>query len=79
MGNYFNTSLLVGILGFLLEFTFNSKNLIYSPSAFLRNIYENMTFVIGKLNFVSYQFAFRLIFSLRPKKPFGLRNVATYM
>ena len=33
-------------------------------------MHENMTFVIGKFNFVSYH---------RPKKPFGLQNVARYI
>ena len=35
---------------------FQFQNLIYFPNACVRKIYENVTFVIGKLNFVSYQF-----------------------
>ena len=41
-------------------------------------MHENMRFVIGKLNFVSYQFVLKCP-PIRPKKPFGLQNVATYI
>ena len=40
-------------------------------------MHENMVFVIGKLNFISYQFVLGA-FPLRPKKPFGQRNIDTY-
>ena len=56
---------------FRIETAFNSKSLIHSFGARVRNMHENMTFVIGMLNYVSYQFV--LVLSvLRPKKTFGI-------
>ena len=54
------------------------NNILYSSSACLRNMHENVTFVIGKFNSLSYQFVY-VLFPLRPKKPFGPQNVATYI
>ena len=51
-----------------IDLTFDSKSLIYSTSACPCNKWENMTFAIGKLNFVSYQFILGAL-PLRPKKP----------
>ena len=56
---------------FRIETTFNSERFIHSFGARVRNMHENMTFVIGMLNYVSYQFVLVLSI-LRPKKPFGL-------
>ena len=66
------------------ELTFNSKTFIYASVACECNMHENMTFVVGKLNLVSYQFVSRCPPPpppppLRHKKSVGLRNVATYI
>ena len=39
----------------VLKSNFSSEGLIYSSSAYVRNMHETMTIVIGKLNFASYQ------------------------
>ena len=41
-------------------------------------MHENMTFVMGKLNIVSYQFVLD-VSPLRLKKSFGLQNIVTYI
>ena len=38
----------------VLKLTFSAEGLICSPGAYMPNMHENMTSVIGKLNFVSY-------------------------
>ena len=55
------------------ELTFNSKTFIYASVACECNMHENMTFVVGKLNLVSYQFVFRC-----PPPPLDTRSPLDY-
>ena len=57
----------------VLEVTFNSKSLIYSSCAWVRNMHENKTFVIGMLNFVSsIKYIFKSFPPLDPRSPLDL-------
>ena len=40
----------------MIDLNFNARRFIYSVSACVRNVYDSMTFVNGKLNFRSHQF-----------------------
>ena len=63
---------------FQTELTLNSKGVIYSPSACVRNMHESVTFVLGKL-ILCHVSLLLSAFPPGPKKPFGLRNVTTYI